>query len=182
MGNLFSRTRSPATELERVALTIDDLKQKLLTISSVSWLSQFWKQLSILIISEKLHHFVLLLHGSADRSEHCNGSHLASIRRSNQKLCGRWPRIRSHCDCPSWPLHHQLVLRVENRPYHTEARVYHFSENHSPGPCQRNAQIQRSQRNFGPLRKRRVRKTSGEAFNRSTADVDAKEDWSCWNT
>lgn len=50
MGNLFSRNKSPATELERVALSIDDLKKRLQTISSSNTNTLYYYYMSIVVI------------------------------------------------------------------------------------------------------------------------------------
>uniref|UniRef100_A0A1I7TII2 Endoplasmic reticulum junction formation protein lunapark n=1 Tax=Caenorhabditis tropicalis TaxID=1561998 RepID=A0A1I7TII2_9PELO len=49
MGNLFSRNKSPATELERVALTIEDLKKRLQTISSSNSNTLYYYYMSIIV-------------------------------------------------------------------------------------------------------------------------------------
>ncbi|PIC18129.1 hypothetical protein B9Z55_024136 [Caenorhabditis nigoni] len=50
MGNLFSRTKSPATELERVALSIEDFKKRLQTISASNSSTLYYYYMSIIII------------------------------------------------------------------------------------------------------------------------------------
>uniref|UniRef100_A0A8R1DGJ3 Endoplasmic reticulum junction formation protein lunapark n=1 Tax=Caenorhabditis japonica TaxID=281687 RepID=A0A8R1DGJ3_CAEJA len=50
MGNIFSRNKSPATELERVALTIEDLKKRLQTISSSNSNTLYYYYMSIIVV------------------------------------------------------------------------------------------------------------------------------------
>ncbi|CAI2356895.1 unnamed protein product [Caenorhabditis sp. 36 PRJEB53466] len=50
MGNLFSRTKSPATELERVALTIEELKKSLQNISSSNSTALYYYYMSVVLV------------------------------------------------------------------------------------------------------------------------------------
>ncbi|CAL2049938.1 unnamed protein product [Caenorhabditis brenneri] len=50
MGNLLSRNKSPATELERVALTIEDLKKRLQTISASNSSTLYYYYMSIIVV------------------------------------------------------------------------------------------------------------------------------------
>ncbi|UMM41453.1 hypothetical protein L5515_017712 [Caenorhabditis briggsae] len=50
MGNLFSRTKSPATELERVVLSIEDFKKRLQTISASNSSTLYYYYMGVIII------------------------------------------------------------------------------------------------------------------------------------
>ncbi|KAF1747821.1 hypothetical protein GCK72_024287 [Caenorhabditis remanei] len=50
MGNLISRNKSPATELERVALSIDELKRRLQNISASNSTTLYYYYMSVIIV------------------------------------------------------------------------------------------------------------------------------------